>query len=191
MKLAIRPIVIARFIAGVAIVCIAAAAQLQSPSAPAPSAQTPGWKSYSYPADGFSASFPSQPELQTQNVPTSAGTFELRAYLANDGGSALYIGVCDYGSATSKADPDSILNGARDGAVQNVKGKLISSKKITLGENPGMTYEIDSQLLHFTGRMYLVGTVLYQTVAAAPLGKPYASTSKFLDSFQLIAGPPK
>ena len=31
---------------------------------------------YEYPNDGFRASFPSKPELQKQNVPTDAGTFE-------------------------------------------------------------------------------------------------------------------
>jgi hypothetical protein len=41
--------------------------------------------------------------------------------------------------------------------------------------------------MHFSARIYLVGTTLYQTLTAAPLGKPFASATRFLDSFQLIA----
>jgi hypothetical protein len=171
-----------------AFVGVAFAAPAQSPPVSTP-AQSSAWKTYSYAADGFSASFPSEPALQKQSVPTDAGTFELRAYVANDGDSALYIGVCDYGSTASNTDPDAILNGARDGAVENVKGRLVSTKKITFGVYPGLNYEIESDSLHFSGRMYLVGSVLYQVVAAAPAAKPYASSSKFLDSFQLIPRP--
>jgi hypothetical protein len=32
-----------------------------------------------------------------------------------------------------------------------------------------------------------VGTTLYQTILAYPIGKPYEGTTRFLDSFQLIA----
>jgi hypothetical protein len=41
--------------------------------------------------------------------------------------------------------------------------------------------------MHFSARIYLVGTTLYQALTAAPLGKPYAGVPRFLDSFQLIA----
>ncbi len=40
--------------------------------------------------------------------------------------------------------------------------------------------------MHFYARIYLVGTTLYQTLIASPLGGPYAGTTTFLDSFQLI-----
>jgi len=78
-------------------------------------AQAPEWKSYSYPADGFSASYPSVPELSKRNVPTDAGSFELRAYLAQDGEAALFVGVCDYGSAVAGRNPDTVLEGAKQG----------------------------------------------------------------------------
>ena len=150
-------------------------------------AQAPEWKSYSYPADGFSASYPSVPELSKRNVPTDAGSFELRAYLAQDGEAALFVGVCDYGSAVTGRNPDTVLQGAKTGAVSNVNGHLISEKKITLGTYPGIEFEAENDTMHFTARIYLVGTTLYQTLIAAPLGKPYAGTTRFLDSFQLIA----
>ena len=91
------------------------------------------WKTYSYPADGFSASFPSEPQIQKKDVPTDKGSFELRAYLVEEGQAALFVGVCDYGSAISDRTPDQVLDGAQQGAIDNVKAHLLSGKKITLG----------------------------------------------------------
>lgn len=150
-------------------------------------AQAPEWKTYSYPADGFSASYPSVPELSKRDVPTDKGSFELRAYLAQDGEAALFVGVCDYGSAVAGRNPDTVLDGAKTGAVGNVNGHLVSEKKIMLGTYPGVEFEAENDTMHFSARIYLVGTTLYQTLTAAPLGKPYAGATRFLDSFQLIA----
>jgi hypothetical protein len=160
-----------------AFLCFAAAA----------GAQTTEWKSYSYPADGFQASYPSAPEIQKRNIPTDAGTFELRSYIAQDGDVAMFVGVCDYGSQVTGKDPQVLLQGAKNGALQNSNSHLVSEKKITLGVYPGVEFEAVSDAAHFTVRIYMVGTTLYQTLVVAPLGKPYAGTTQFLDSFQLIA----
>jgi len=150
-------------------------------------AQTPEWKSYSYPADGFSASFPVQPELQKKDVPTDAGSFQLRSYIGVDGAVAMFIGVCDYGAQAAGKDPDTLLQGAKNGALQNSKSHLLSEQKITLGIYHGVQFDAESDAAHFSARVYMVGTTLYQTLVVYPLGTPYAGTTRFLDSFQLIA----
>jgi len=150
-------------------------------------AQTAEWKSYSYPADGFSASFPSQPDLQKRDVPTDAGSFQLRSYIAQEGSVAMFVGVCDYGAAVTGKDPDALLQGAKNGALQNSKSHLLSEQKITLGVYHGVEFEAESDAAHFSARVYIVGTTLYQTLVVYPLGAPYAGTTRFLDSFQLIA----
>ena len=150
-------------------------------------AQTPEWKSYSYSSDGFGAAFPSEPSMTKQNVPTDAGSFELRAYAVEDGPTALFIGVCDYGAAAAGKDPDVLLDGAQKGAIANVSGHLVSGKKITLSIYHGVEFEAESDTFHSSARIYLVGTTLYQALTAAPLARPYAGSARFLDSFQLIA----
>jgi hypothetical protein len=150
------------------------------------SAQAQQWKTYSYPADGFRAAFPAEPTMQKQNVPTNKGSFELRAYLMEDGQAALYVGVCDYGSAISDRTPDQVLNGAQQGAIDNVKAHLVSGKTITFGAYPGRVFEAENDSMHFSARIYLVGSTLYQTLIAAPFGNPYVNATTFLDSFQLI-----
>jgi hypothetical protein len=167
---------------------LAAVLGAQTTASPATSAApVEEWKSYSYPADGFNITFPSEPALQKQNVPTDAGTFELRAYLVTVGEAALYVGVCDYGSAVVGRDPETVLQGAKNGAIENVKAHLTREKKITLGTYPGVEFEAENDTMHFNARIYLVGTTLYQTLTAAPLAHPYAGVTRFLDSFQLIA----
>ena len=69
-------------------------------------AQAPNWQTYSYPVDGFSASFPAQPEEQKKNVDTDAGPIELRSYVGTDGDVAVIVGVSDYGNATAGKNPD-------------------------------------------------------------------------------------
>lgn len=152
----------------------------------AQSAQPPVWKSYSYPVDGFSATYPSVPDIQKKDVPTDAGTFQLRSYIGTDGEVAMFVGICDYGSKTDGKNPDDLLQGAKNGALQNSNSHLLSETKTTLGIYHGLTFESESDQAHFSARIYMVGSTLYQTLVVSPLGKPYAGTARFLDSFQLI-----
>jgi hypothetical protein len=156
-------------------------------SVPAAAAQAPNWQTYSYPVDGFSASFPAQPEVQKKNVDTDAGPIELRTYVGTDGDVAVMVGVCDYGNATAGKNPDDRLQGAKNGALQNASAHLLSETKTTLGSYHGLTFEAESDAAHFHMRIYMVGSLLYQMLVVVPLGKPYADTARFLDSFQLIA----
>jgi hypothetical protein len=189
--LSVVPIVFAPLLHAAAVLSQApASAHAPQSSAPqpatAPAAPVAIWKTYSYPADGFSALFPSEPVEQKQSVPTSAGNIELRTYIAASGAVALYVGACDYGAAAGSSDPDAVLEGAKNGAVNNVHGHLITSKKVTLGIYPGIAFEADAEGAHLFGRIYLVGNILYQAFVAGPSDQPFPDTAKFLDSFQLI-----
>jgi hypothetical protein len=164
--------------------CLALSAQ--TPAAPAPAAPPAAWTTYTNSADGFSVSFPGDPELGKQNVPTDAGTFELRTYLATPGSAALYVGVCDYGAAVSGRDPQTVLTGAKNGAIGNVKAHITTEQQITLGTYPGVEFEAENDSMHFTARIYLVGTTLYEVLTAAPFTDRYADATRFMDSFQLI-----
>lgn len=149
-------------------------------------AQTENWQTYNYASDGFSISTPVAPTASKQSVPTVKGNFDLRAYLAEIGSTALYVGVCDYGSATNGRDPNSVLQGAKQGAVDNVKAHITSESNITLGIYPGVAFEAENDSLHFTARIYFVGSTLYQVLSASPLKEPYPGTLRFINSFQFI-----
>ncbi len=146
----------------------------------------PEWKTYRYPADGFSASYPSAPEVQKRDVPTDAGSFELRSYIVEASDSAMFVGICDYGAAVAGKDLDEELEGAKSRALTNSKIHLVSENKITFGVYHGLEFESESDSAHLNARIHIVGTTLNQTLVVSPIGKPYPGIKRFLDSFQLI-----
>jgi hypothetical protein len=150
-------------------------------------AQTEPWKQYSFSDDGFAATYPSAPpDLQKKSVQTSAGYFEIRSYSAQTGETALIVAVCDYGNAVAGKTSDQMLLGAKKSTLSNSASRLVSEKKITLGTNPGLQFEAENSAAHFTVRIYLVGTTLYQILAVSPINRPFNETARFLDSFQLV-----
>jgi hypothetical protein len=176
------------FCLGLTVRAEAQAAPAAPPQAPtAAPAAAPDWKAYSYPSDGFIASFPSEPQLQKRDVSTAKGSFELRSYIAEIEPVAIFVGVCDYGAAAAGEAPDTMLQGAKDGALKNSSSHLTREKQITLGIYKGLEFEAESDSAHFYARIYVVGDTLYQTLVVYPIDKPYTDTVRFLDSFQLIA----
>jgi hypothetical protein len=149
-------------------------------------AQTAPWKQFIYSDDGFQASYPSTPDLQKKTVQTSAGEFEMRSYAAQVGDTALIVAVSDFGTSVAERSPDQMLLGAKNSMLSNSASHLVSEKKITLGTNPGTQFEAENSATHFTVRMYLVGTTLYQMLIVSPINKPFDQGSRFLDSFQLV-----
>lgn len=161
-------------------------AQTAKPVAVIPPAPASHWQTYTYPADGFRADFPIQPGTDKKTIPTPAGSFEMRSYLAMDGPAALIISICDYGPAAAGKDPAALLQGAKNGALQNSQSHLVSERKLTLGSNPGLEFEAQTDSIHTTDRLYIVGTTLYLVQVSAPITQPYVQAVRFLDGFQLI-----
>jgi len=145
-------------------------------------AQAQQWKTYSYPEDGFSASYPSEPQLVKNDVPAGTGDRESRSYLASDDPAGMMVGVLDYGAEVAGQDPNVLL--------QNAKKKITytpqNEKKITLSGYPGLELEGEGDSNHYIIRIFFVGTIRYQIQVAYPSDKPYAHAKRFLDSFQLI-----
>jgi hypothetical protein len=160
------------FTLAVALLCFAAAL----------GAQAQQWKTYSYPADGFSVSFPSEPQLTKKDVPAGTGNREVRIYLASDEPAGMMVGVGDYGAEAAGQDPNVLL--------QNAKNKItyapLNEKKITLSGHPGLELEGEGDSIHYIIRIFFVGTILYQMQVAYPSDTPYANAKRFLDSFHLI-----
>jgi hypothetical protein len=143
-------------------------------------------KPYEYPSDGFSASFPSAPQLITKKVDTAVGSINIQMYTAELPTAALVVAVNDYGSAIAGTDPDVALDGARQGALSNTGCHQISSKTISLDGNHGVEFEGENQAVHMSVRIYLVGTRLYQIMVVTPFGNTFPDKTRFFDSFKLI-----
>jgi hypothetical protein len=149
-------------------------------------------KSYDFPADGFRASFPAKPEFSKETIPEGQLNFDLHNYIAIDKATdaVFVISVTDFGKYLDGKDPDEVLQGAENGALANAKAHVIGShKKIFLGANHGLALEAETDEMHLSIRLYLVGGILYQLDIVSRKEKKYdaAATERFFDSFQLIA----
>jgi hypothetical protein len=154
-------------------------------------AQTPKWKSYSYPADGFRASFPTAPQLESKSQPAGAGPIELHSYCAQLSTGNLCVAVIVHGAQATGLDPDSLLERVKQGVLAGDKTKKLSETPIALDERKGVALETENETIHTSTRIYLVGDTVYQTLVTSPVAGKYADTARFLDSFRLIPRVPK
>ena len=165
--------------------------QADAPPATATTAPTPTpAKMFTSQAGGFSAAFPEDPQEDVQTLPTDVGEIEVH-FLSLERENAVYMIVySDYPTdVVAQSDPESMLNGARDGAVSNVQGTLVSEEKITIDDHPGRGLKITSSDGEATiySNVYLVNNRLYQIMVVIPSSTNLSNeASNFLNSFKLI-----
>jgi hypothetical protein len=147
------------------------------------------WKEFSSPEGTFSILMPGQPAQSNQTVKTAAGDMELHQYMVELRSGAYGVIYSDLPPLFLQ-QPDAarrLLDGGRDGAVSQVKGKLVSEDIIHIGLNPGRELHVEFAKGTIRTRMYLINARLYQVVAVIPSGheqKASEDTTKFLDSFR-------
>ncbi len=151
------------------------------------------WKDFHSKEGGFSVTMPGTPVEKRQAFHTQAGPVEAHFFTVEaDRGSLVYMVVYgDYPEALMAAgDKEMLLDAARNGAVGNIQGTLVSERTVSLGGHPGRELQVLSAdgRLALRMRIYLVNSRQYQVVAVTP--KETRSTEdrdRFLDSFR-IAG---
>jgi len=152
-------------------------------------AQAGDWKTLTSKAGRFTVMMPGEAKEQKQDVPTPAGKITMTMYILEKDGTAYFATFNDYpAELIQKSEADTLLDGARDGAVGNVKGKLLEEKKIKVDAFPGreITFEALGGMFIGRSRIYLVKERLYQVMVLSPkaAGLP-KDAGKYLDSFKL------
>jgi hypothetical protein len=148
------------------------------------SAEEKPWKEFTSKEAGFTVLFPGKPKQSKQEA---AGTTVLQYSVELDG-VAYMAAFAELPAKVTEIKP--VLDGARDGAVRNTKGKLVKESEITLGKDkhPGREILVEVADNNFLRqRFYIVnGNQMPQVVV---VGKKEAVTGKdadrFLDSFKL------
>ncbi len=152
---------------------------------------TPSWQTFTSDKGKFTVEMPATPKESTQSVDTALGKIELTLYTAQVGTSAYLATFSDYPDVMSKADPAKVLDGAMNGAVTNVSGKILSSSDITINGNPGKEFSAEGKITNpgdgsVRGRIYLVKTRLYQLIVVGLKDQiPTADADRYLQSFKL------
>jgi hypothetical protein len=146
------------------------------------------WKPYSNDECRCSAQFPGTPQQRNQPMRTNLGNLDAKMVTLEVPDAFYAIAFVDYPKDKldkSKATPEDLLNGARDGAVANVKGQLAKETKITMNGYPGRDLRIEAPGdLLLLARIYMVKERLYQSLVVMPKSRESgADAQKFLDSF--------
>ena len=169
----------------------AAAASNKTPAPPTAAASPQEFKNT---AGGFAVTSPYTFKESTQSVDTLAGKIEVHIFAADQNSQSLMVMYSDYPASMIKGvDIEKVYDGGRDGAVNNVKGQLVSEKKIWLYGAPGREILVKAKTssgleVMVRDRIYLVGNRLYQVMAVALAGKETTSEIEaFLNSFRLLS----
>ncbi|HEX8844162.1 MAG TPA: hypothetical protein VF791_05940 [Pyrinomonadaceae bacterium] len=152
------------------------------------SASSQSWQPLT--GDQFSVSMPGTPMKSDQTEPSPAGPIQIHLYTVSQGYEGYIVGYSEYPDLVfSSGNNDVLLNGARDGAIQNVNGKILNERNITLSGYPGreITGNAPSQNISFTARLFIAKPRMYMLMYTQyGVDKPLSEDGRrFLDSFQI------
>ncbi len=148
----------------------------------------PPFKEFRSAEGRFTVLMPGEPKRQTQNADTPVGKVEMVMFTAGTNKIGCAVSYADYPEQmVNSTDPQKLLDGATNGAVANVKGKLVSESKMSFNGLPARNIVIEIPNKAFiTARLILNGPRFYQLMFIAPTQKDHEQDiSKFLDSFQI------
>ena len=151
-------------------------------------------KEFKSAAGRFSVMSPLVLKETTQSIDTTtAGKITFYVFWGKQGDRECAVSYGDYPeSIIQKISPQVILDGARNGMVSNINGKLISETKIALEGNPGRELLIDvlagkGQEMTLKTRIFLVKNRLFQIMWLAPKGRAsIIEMDAFLQSLKLL-----
>jgi len=134
----------------------------------------------------FRILMPGTPQATSRGVPTSSGTFILYSFVVAPENDATYmVGSTDYGAANLNP-PQAVLEGARDGAVANVAGTLLTDTVISLNGVPGRAFTARNQDgFYFDAHVYYVNHHLYQVLIVTSKNNSAKYRDAFMNSFTI------
>jgi hypothetical protein len=143
-------------------------------------------------AGRFAITAPVELKEQTKSVDGEEGKkIELHVFQGEKDGKAYFVVYSDRATDTAKQeDIEKLLDGARDGLIGGMKGKVTNETKIAMAGNAGRELDVDAKFNEIDSkvkaRLYMVGKRLYQIMIVTPVGKGTPEEMvEFLNSFKL------
>jgi len=144
------------------------------------------WKMVQPENGGFTCEMPGEAKKATQNVFTAAGPINVVTYSLEVPKGTYMVNATAIPRNAPAATTVQRLDGARDGAVKNVKGKLLSEKQIKLDRYPGRELLIEPrQGVYIHQRIFMVEDRLIQAVAVSPSKEATEDIARFFNSVKL------
>ncbi len=145
-------------------------------------------KKYTNKDGKFAIHFAGEPQVTDKNIPTAVGNIELHMFMYEKSATEVYVvGYSDYPSELMKeSNRDSVLNGAKNGVVTNVKAAITEEKKIKIEGNDGLFFKANSDQYYLTYKLFIAGNRLYQ-IGMMRDGSPVNEDGMkdFFDTFEL------
>ncbi len=103
------------------------------------------WTDYKSEPAGFVASFPGKPTETSKTVNAAIGSIEMKPYGVSEQQTSFSVVVADYPAEHVKQiGSTALLDMAREGAVSNTQGTLLSEQIIQVEGNPGRELKISA-----------------------------------------------
>ncbi|CAD5255117.1 MULTISPECIES: hypothetical protein [unclassified Imperialibacter] len=148
---------------------------------------------------GFKIEFPEEPTATPQMIDSEIGQLKMNMVIydaskkGNDDNLLYMTNVTEYPDSLINSDRTDILDkffrGAIDGAVNNVKGKLLTEEVKNLADYPGREITVDygQGMAIIRMRLFLIHNRAYMLQTITETGKSNnESIRRFMDSFQLL-----
>jgi hypothetical protein len=133
---------------------------------------------------------PGEPKDEINTIQTDSGQIVIHLFGVPIGDTDYIVAYSDYpAELVNEKSPQGVLDSAREGALNNTKGKLLSEQPIELNGFPGRLLVVESPDGKGVAqaKLFLVGNRLYQVFVAALKDKAYTEENQaYLDSFQIM-----
>lgn len=136
----------------------------------------------------FTVLMPGKPEVRNEAMDMPFGTVNTITYMAGSRKIGCAVAYTDYPALLIKStDPQELLEGAKNGAVKNAGGRLISETSIDFHGLPARNVRIEVPGKAFTAARYILKSPrFYELVFFATTDKGHEQDiSKFFDSFKI------
>lgn len=137
----------------------------------------------------FKISFPGTPKIESQAIPTEVGNIEMKSFSYEKSVTEAYmVAYSDYPSELVKqSDPETLLTGAKEGALTSQSATLEKEEKITLDGNPGYYFTAVKDSYYMCYKIFLKDNRLYQILMLRDGAYPSKEAiDEFIGSFELI-----
>jgi hypothetical protein len=169
-----------------ALVSIAVAASLLT------ACSKPAWQEVAVPEAGFRISMRGNPVVEKHDLDLPIGRVTGHWYSTELKGSVFGVGYADYPKeVVSNAPPQKMLSIVRESWIKRIQGKQQGDgQQFKLEGHPGMEFvatgKFQGRDAYLRGRLYLVGTRLFQIVVFGDKQNlPLSDINQFMDSFKL------
>jgi hypothetical protein len=148
------------------------------------------WRDFTSPDGSFTIALPGDPIEKKETTKTAAGNMDMHLFTLDLRNISYAVIYTDFPPAFLQMPnaAEKLLEGGRNGAVAQVKGRLVSDQPISIGRHPGRELQIECSQGTILARIYIIDGRLYQMIVLTPTGKAISHDArKFLESFRVVS----